>query len=73
MDNPAVVRAWCTVLVRAGDGSTNLVSHGICVDCALTFLKRLPPAYLATVADADGTVSLFSGHRFQVTAPARQS
>lgn len=46
-----------------------MVSHGICPDCALTFLKRLPEAYLRSIAEPDGTVSLFSGHHFSVISP----
>ncbi len=38
--------------------------------CARRFLDQLPLAYLASIADADGTVTLFSGYRFEVAAPA---
>jgi len=58
-----VVCAWCTTPVPGRDGP---VSHGICVACALKFLKTLPREYLASIAEPDGTVTLFSGHRFDV-------
>lgn len=65
----SVVCAWCstTVTGEPGEGKT---SHGICVRCAEGFIKRLPPAYLASIADPDGTVTLFSGHRFTVDGRA---
>ncbi|WP_322795181.1 hypothetical protein [Tepidiforma sp.] len=54
-----VVCAWC----REGmpDSPGVRVSHGICPDCARDFLRRLPPAYLRSIAGPDGTVTLFSG------------
>lgn len=62
-----VICAWCSTVVSGdserGEGKT---SHGICLACAEGFIKRLPVAYLASIADADGTVTLFSGHRFRV-------
>jgi hypothetical protein len=57
------VCAWCTVPV-AGQGDR--VSHGICVDCAMAFLKKLPKEYLASIAEPDGTVTLFSGHSLDI-------
>ncbi len=72
-----VVCAWCTAVVQQG---TARVSHGICVDCAMTFLSRLPDEYLSSIADSDGKVTLFSGHKLSVrgtgsgdpeTAPGR--
>jgi len=60
-----VICAWCSTTV-AGDASPGKTSHGICLRCAEGFIKRLPAAYLASIADADGTVTLFSGHRFTV-------
>lgn len=63
-----VICAWCSARV-SGENQTGTVSHGICPDCALTFLKRLPEAYLRSIAEPDGTVSLFSGHRFSVINP----
>jgi hypothetical protein len=66
-----VVCAWCTAPVSTV-ASSGRVSHGICVDCAVAFLKKLPKDYLATIAEPDGTVSLFSGHRLDVaTGEAR--
>ena len=64
-----VICAWCeTVVSGPGDGP---VSHGICRACACRFLERLPLAYLEAIADADGTVTLFSGYRFRL-AEVRQ-
>jgi hypothetical protein len=60
-----VVCAWCSSTVTGGD-APGPASHGICVRCAEGFIKRLPHAYLASIADPDGTVTLFSGHRFRV-------
>jgi hypothetical protein len=63
-----VICAWCsTPLHGRGPGTGGGTSHGICVTCAEGFIKRLPAAYLSSIADADGTVTLFSGHRFHVT------
>jgi hypothetical protein len=61
-ENPPVVCAWCNASVF-GSRSAENVSHGICVPCAVGFLKRLPPEYLRSIAEADGTVTLFPGHR----------
>lgn len=66
-DQLTVVCAWCTAVVRQG---TARVSHGICVECAMTFLARLPAEYLSSIADADGKVTLFSGHQLSVRRPA---
>lgn len=60
----AVVCAWCGVAVRGQAGGA--ISHGICPDCARLFLRRLPAAYLASIADGDGSVTLFSGYRFRL-------
>jgi hypothetical protein len=58
-----VVCAWCS-----GPASTSgeTVSHGICVDCAIKFLRKLPKDYLASVAEPDGTVILFEGRRMDI-------
>lgn len=56
-----VICAWCGVLVQEGNEN---ISHGICVPCAMHFLASLPQEYLRSVAEPDGTVTLFSGHRF---------
>jgi hypothetical protein len=66
-ENPSVVCAWCNVSVSRSRSSES-VSHGICVPCAIGFLKRLPPEYLRSIAEPDGTVTLFSGHRFELPA-----
>lgn len=58
-----VVCAWCATVADHAGGA---VSHGICPACAMKMLARLPQEYLAQIADPDGTVSLFSGHKFQV-------
>ena len=57
------VCAWCTTPVP---GNSDRVSHGICIDCALAFLSKLPREYLASIADPDGTVTLFSGHKLDL-------
>jgi|GEM_PF-5320464 len=63
------VCAWCTGPSRSAGESQRL---GICVDCALGFLRRLPRAYLESIAEPDGTVTLFSGHRLDIaTGEAR--
>ena len=69
-DAVSVVCAWCTAPVS---GSGGPVSHGICVACAMDFLKKLPREYLQTIAEPDGTVTLFSGHKLDVAtgAPAQ--
>lgn len=66
-EGTAVVCAWCNVAVSGAPAGAR-VSHGICVPCAIGFLKRLPPEYLRSIAEPDGTVTLFSGHRFEVPA-----
>lgn len=59
-----IVCAWCGAAVS---GNRDVpVSHGICPACAGRFLAQLPLAYLASIADADGTVTLFSGYRFEI-------
>jgi len=62
-----VVCAWCETTVRAGGVQ---VSHGICTTCAVGFLNTLPADYLRSIADPDGTVTLFSGVKFAVGAAA---
>ena len=64
-----VICAWCEAVVRGG--APGPVSHGICRECARSFLERLPLTYLEAIADADGTVTLFSGYRFRL-AEVRQ-
>jgi len=64
-----VVCAWCEAVVRSG--AAGPVSHGICRECARSFLERLPFAYLEAIADDDGTVTLLSGYRFPL-AEVRQ-
>ncbi|MGE0601531.1 MAG: hypothetical protein AB7J35_18960 [Dehalococcoidia bacterium] len=59
----SVVCAWCSA-PQSSDGEQ--VSHGICVACAMEFLKKLPREYLQSIADPDGTVALFSGHRLDI-------
>ena len=63
----AVVCAWCSTPVRESGTS---VSHGICVKCAMGFLKKLPREYLQSIAEPDGTVTLFSGHKLELGADA---
>lgn len=58
-----VICAWCQGVVNE---SSEAVSHGICPECAMKMLARLPAHYLASIADADGTVTLFSGHKLPV-------
>lgn len=65
-----VICAWCEATVRAGGGQ---ISHGICTNCAVNFLSRLPAEYLRSIADPDGTVTLFSGVKFAVPAAAREA
>lgn len=65
VEEVAVVCAWCTSPVS---GAGSRISHGICVDCAMGFLKKLPREYLQSIAEPDGTVTLFSGHKLQVPA-----
>lgn len=61
----AVVCAWCGALA-SGSLPAERVSHGICVDCVIGFLLRLPPEYLRSIAEPDGAVTLFSGYRFEL-------
>jgi hypothetical protein len=61
-----VVCAWCAAVVHTGG---ERVSHGICVDCASGFLAKLPAEYLSTIAEPDGTVTLFGGHKWRVLSP----
>jgi hypothetical protein len=66
-----VVCAWCSETVSGDpDHSPGPTSHGICASCARSFMKRLPPAYLASIADPEGNVTLFSGHAFKVSRAA---
>ncbi len=67
-DGLRIVCAWCGSAVSGAREAP--VSHGICAGCARRFLDQLPLAYLASIADADGTVTLFSGYRFEVAALA---
>jgi hypothetical protein len=67
-DDQPVVCAWCNAAVSSSN-STEQLSHGICVPCAIRLLKRLPPEYLKSIAGPDGSVTLVSGHRFEVPAP----
>ena len=61
-----LICAWCSqVITRGGDQ----VSHGICVLCAMDFMARLPRSFLDSVADADGTVTLFSGQKLPLERP----
>ena len=64
-DGVSVVCAWCSATVSSG-GPGDRVSHGICLDCAMDFLRRLPKEYLASIADEDGTVTLFCGYRLDI-------
>ena len=59
----SIVCAWCSA-PQTSPGEQ--VSHGICVACAMDFLKKLPREYLQSIAEPDGTVSLFSGHRLDI-------
>ncbi len=59
----SVVCAWCS---GPQTSSGERVSHGICVSCAMDFLKKLPREYLQSIAEPDGTVDLFSGHRLDI-------
>ncbi|WBL37352.1 hypothetical protein O0235_07200 [Tepidiforma flava] len=58
----AIVCAWCRQ--QLSGAPSGRVSHGICPRCAREFLERLPASYLESIADDDGTVTLFSGYRF---------
>jgi len=62
-DGLMVICAWCDAVVQLG-GSR--ISHGICANCAVSFLSRLPVEYLRSIAEPDGTVTLFSGVKFAV-------
>lgn len=70
-DNLTVVCAWCATTVRRGDGEST--SHGICANCAMDFLARLPLAYRKSAGDADDTVTLFSGSRGPLSLRARNA
>lgn len=59
----AVICAWCNAPVS---GTGTRVSHGICLDCAMGFLKKLPREYLQSIAEPDGTVTLFSGVKLDI-------
>ncbi|HMO54458.1 MAG TPA: hypothetical protein PJ994_08145 [Tepidiformaceae bacterium] len=61
-----VICAWCSTTLSEPPDASERTSHGVCVSCAEGFLKRLPIDYLQSIADPDGTVTLFSGHRFAV-------
>ncbi len=65
-----VVCAWCGALIAPGGEQ---LSHGICVSCATDFMSRLPRAFLESVADPDGTVTLFSGHKLPIDGPRSAS
>ncbi|HNM78244.1 MAG TPA: hypothetical protein PKI89_07770 [Tepidiformaceae bacterium] len=64
-EDVTVVCAWCNERVS---GTGPLISHGICVSCAESFIARLPREYLRSIAEPDGTVTLFSGHRLVIPA-----
>ncbi len=64
-DELTVVCAWCATLVHSGNGE--YTSHGICANCAMDFLSRLPAHYLKSVANEDDTVTLFSGQRLPLS------
>ena len=64
-----IVCAWCAGPAACVEGA---VSHGICVECALAMLRKLPKAYLASIAEPDGTVTLFSGHRLDIETGRRR-
>lgn len=68
-DSHSVVCAWCNATVF-GTPPGESVSHGICVPCAVSLIKRLPPDYLKSIAEPDGAVTLFSGYRVEVSSPA---
>lgn len=55
-DDVAIICAWCNQQVS---GSGSRVSHGICVECAMSFLRKLPPEYRATITGPDGNLTLF--------------
>ncbi len=65
----ATVCAWCRL--RLSGSPAARISHGICPRCARAFLERLPAAYLESIADDDGTVTLFSGYRFALEGVRR--
>ncbi|GMV84433.1 MAG: hypothetical protein AMXMBFR80_02910 [Dehalococcoidia bacterium] len=66
----AVLCAWCGALA-SGALPAEYISHGICADCAIGFLRRLPPAYLRSIAEPDGAVTLLSGHRLPLAPDGR--
>ena len=55
-----VVCAWCNAIVSPGGEQ---ISHGICTACAKDFMARLPRSFLESVAEPDGTVTLFTGRK----------
>jgi hypothetical protein len=63
-----VICAWCGDLISSGD---ERVSHGICGVYAMDFVSRLPRTFLETIADPDGTVTLFSGQKLPIAGLAR--
>jgi len=64
----SVMCAWCTGPARnPGQG----VSVGICPECALGFIRKLPVEYLARMADPDGTLTLVPGYTLRVNELAR--
>lgn len=58
-----VICAWCEAVVTPG---SDQVSHGICTACARDFIARLPRSFLESVAEPDGTVTLFTGHKLSL-------
>jgi hypothetical protein len=58
-----VVCGWCGEMISSGG---ERISHGICVSCAMDFMRRLPRAFLERIADPDGTVTLFSGKKLPI-------
>jgi hypothetical protein len=69
-ENHSVVCAWCNASVF-GSRSVENISHGICVPCAISLIKRLPPEYLRSIAEPDGAVTLFSSYRFELAPDGR--
>jgi hypothetical protein len=63
--NVEVICAWC---YGPASVSGDAVSHGICVDCAIELLRKLPREFLDSIADPDGTVDLFEGRRMNVAS-----
>ena len=69
-DGLTVICAWCDAVVQPGGPE---ISHGICTNCAVSFLSRLPVEYLRSIAEPDGTVTLFSGVQFVVPTVSGES